>query len=376
MALTYSRPSLAAKNSRVIWDVKERLKVLGWTVPRSGDASSYSSSGDIHSASTTLETVKAWFEIIAPDSSVAWTWQRGATAQSCRLKFAWASTGGTIDFSGGSPGAGQTGQPATTTDEFVLLGGGTDAGPTYANWIATADGVDNSVIVADDAAPYGFCAFGTRTSAVNGVDYAIVLDPLQTSTVDSLDAAPSVAYANGQSTSALTTGQTLSVTSSAVGWALKGLTGASLARHPVLSYNQNTAALTVPKNLSRNLYTSRVQLFPLGYARNSAIGAPIGYKGASSLFAWVGSTETTGTRLSVTNPAGGTDYWVVLNDMALRWDNTAIVNDPSAGATATAQYITFLVQGSAAAPGPPASLDPSGTAPKTVRSAYVRRGRR
>ncbi len=364
MALTWYRPALAATNAAMVYLAKERMKALGWTVPRSGDGTSYSSSGDLITSGAVLATLRAWFEMVAPDGSFAFIYQTGSSVNTGRIKFTWGN-----GFAAGSPSATQVSATASAGDEVVAMGAGTDAAPAYATIISSSGGNVNLVVVADAAAPYRFTWLGNPTGGANGLDFLFYFDPLLTASVDTLDTAPSVAFWAAQFAASGAVGQLMAPGTAPFGWIGKGLGGA-IVRIPAESLRDGSAT-AVPSGLNRSFYTGNCELFPMGYGRRATEANPDGWKGLSTLFTWIGSTETTGLRLT-TDPEG--DQWIVGDDLAIRWDGTAMTNDPSAGATNTANYRTLYIEGDTTfePPGPPATLPVTGKPQKTTSNRYVR----
>ena len=364
MALTYHRPALAADNATLIYNAKERMKALGWTVPRSGDATNYSSSGDLITSGAAMAVTLAWFECIAPDGSWAFSFQRGSSNTVGRVKFTWGN-----GFSAGSPSATQVSATASAGDEYLFVGGGTDAAPTYGTVIAGTGGNENLVVVADNAAPYGFAWLANRTTGVNGLDMLFFLDPLITESVDALDTAPSCAYWIGSSILSGDNSVLSSTTNGPVSWIAKGLGGA-IVKIPAQHYRDGSSTV-IPRGLSRSSYDSYAELFPLSYARRAALPDPDGWKGTSTLFTWIGSLEATGTRF--TDDDGG--LWISGGDIAIRWDGAAMANDPSGGATANAHFRSLVIQGDPAIDPDPGPLTATGRAPTRTSGRRVRRAR-
>jgi hypothetical protein len=363
MNLAFSHPAKPASHAAMMVAAKTALKAIGWTVPRSGDTSTYDNTGaDLITSGAVLGVNTAWYELLAPDGSWGQTWQRLGAFNSARIKAQWGT-----DFSGGSPSATQTGQPAAATDEILLLGGGTDAAPTGGTFAAGSDGNQNLHIVADTEPPYGFLIWSHRDTGVDGPDMALLFDPMNPDVVDASDLAPSVAYANGSNTTAFSTGQFASTTLGPRGWISKG-SGGAITVIPA-NYGTDAGSAVFPDALPR-ASGNVVELFPVWYARRNALAAPRGYKGLSQLLAWVGSNEVTGTRLDVN---GGTGNYIVVGQVAIPWDNTALTNDPSAGATATGVFRSQVVYGD---PNPgggnPSPLSPSGNRIKRIPTKYLR----
>jgi hypothetical protein len=331
-------PAVPASNAVMWYLLKEYMKSLGWTVPRSGDGgATYNGAGDCITSGAVLATLKAWFELLAPDGSVAVVYQTGSGVNTARVKFTWG--GG---FTAGSPSATQVSATTAAGDEATIIGGGTDAAPTYAAVCASSGGNINAFVVADDSPPYAFGWGGTPTGGADGLDFLFYFDPLVATDAD--DTAPSVVDWAASFAASGAAAQITAVATAPFGWIGKGLGGGAIVRIPAETLRDGSAT-AVPSGLNRTFYSAAAncELFPLSYGRRATESNPDGWKGRSTLFNWVGSAELTGTRLT-TDPEG--DEWITADDLAIPWDGTAIANDPSAGLTRTAHYRSLDAGGS------------------------------
>ena len=123
--------SCATAATALRW-LKDKWVLNGAAVAKSGDATSYNSSGDqitTDSGAGSMANTGAWMTIGAPGSAYYLTIQAGTTTNARVL----TSVAG---FSGGSPGASRV---PTATDQQVInaIGAGTDASPTYSQLFGT-----------------------------------------------------------------------------------------------------------------------------------------------------------------------------------------------------------------------------------------------
>lgn len=167
MGKVYSVNNRVSTGAEAIFVLKTTLKNAGWTVVSSGDSLTYDSGADIitHAGSGAggMANTRAWFRIQEPNGEREFTIQRGTTNLVWRVKYSTA-----LKFVGGSPNATTT---PTAGDGQILMGGGSDASPTYSTWFG-ADGAYMYHVVAQTeplsngiGAAYGFHAWDT----LNGI---------------------------------------------------------------------------------------------------------------------------------------------------------------------------------------------------------------
>lgn len=139
---TFSLNNTPANGGAAVFLLKTMLKTAGWVVKSSSDGTTYNSSGDQITTNTSgaggILNAKAWFRIAHPTYvGKELTFQINATpgtdASTWRIKST-ANSG----FTGGSPTATVT--PTGGADERIMVGGGSDASPSF----AVAFGTDGS----------------------------------------------------------------------------------------------------------------------------------------------------------------------------------------------------------------------------------------
>jgi len=221
MTMQFDANFIPATFAEAIFRIKQLLKSCGWVVQASSDGTTFSTTpGNVNDVITTagagaggMANTLAWFVIKKPDSGAMFCFQRvddatvypaalntlgyapllGFSANLCwRIKYTLFAP-----FTSGTPSAIET---PTSVDEHIIVGGGTDAAPTFAVVPLYPDGDQTFTISADNAAPYGWWAGGYGYNLdgwfVAGglaVDDWVVLDTSGDSNPDSLAHSPPAA---------------------------------------------------------------------------------------------------------------------------------------------------------------------------------------
>lgn len=299
MAKHYDANKSPTTGTEAIFTLKTVLKAAGWTVPSSSDGTTYNASGDqithIGSGAGGLANTGAWFRIRQPDGAREFTFQRGTTGISWRLKYSAFDL-----FTGGTPGATQT---PSATDEIVLRGGGTDASPTYVQVLPT-DGTYKWHVVAQDAklgtalgAGYGFWAWAQLHGSAY-VRSVMMLEPLLPGSYPEADSrsAPTTGDADPvfmlfqYQTSELimttsdTAGGWCSGTAASippVGWYKYNMAGETWVNFPGHKYVDNLTSnyFGLPRRQGPNPYTQGYDLVPVYMGRGNNRTTQIGMKG-------------------------------------------------------------------------------------------------
>ncbi len=297
-----------------------------WTVPTSGDASVYAQSGNVIASAASL-VPGAWLVLrspayyVSPSSTtpryLEYALQRGSAANLWRIKRSVRA-----GFTGGSPGPERT---PSATDEVVLLGGGTDASPTYAALLPTdatyrlqACGLESAIGFYLLCYPIG----GGQPTAIWWLD-PIVNPPVDAGEL-SFDPDPWVSYL--ATTSAC---RAVSLGGEAAGpkaWLKYGAVDAAWVTTPAMLgavYDaSDVLRVAMPAGLPTNPWTGDYEDAQLRYVRRAALGGTCGDKRLGSLARWCGTSLTTGTILSGRDASGVvTDaQWIVAGDVLLPWD--------------------------------------------------------
>lgn len=256
--------------------LKEHLKSAGWVVRGSGDGTSYNPTGDLitHGGSGAggWGNTNAWVRLLSPGAAPQLVIQRAVNDAVWRIKV------GIQDFGAGAPSATQVPATAVASDEFILLGGGTDAAPTGTSWFGggTAGGMYLKGAV-DPNPPYGFWFAAYVVAGVGTPNPCVfILDPLSNAIAG--DAFPYVCIARStdMTQSTLTGSDTPANQYSYVASATPSVS----TLMPALYYGSGSQII-VPRDLP-STQAGLARAYPLRYERRAAIANP-GYKGLSTM---------------------------------------------------------------------------------------------
>jgi hypothetical protein len=290
--------------------VKTLLKAQTWTVPSSSDGTTYFSASDGLTTGASgaggLANSNAWFVVQIPGGTKQFCFQRGTTNQVWRVKYSFLA-----GFSGGTPGISRV---PSATDERVLLGGGTDAAPTFSNLFGTADGGYRFSCAAQTTAPWAFFSFGFPTGGGNPT-HGMFLDTIQSGTYNALDLDPYAVYIDGAG-SASCLAANLFNGSSPMQCSFNNTTQTTVK---MLQY----AALNPvgDNGLSPNPYNGKDDLLPLFYAIST--GTNTGIKGQSGTLAFdtVGTVTSHRTTPSPLKIVSSNDM-IVIGSIVFPWDGS------------------------------------------------------
>ena len=285
--------TIPAQGGEAMFRLKSLLKSQGWTVPRSGDGTTYNSSGDQISSggsgSGGMNRNGAWYVIQSPGLVARqFCIQRSNAGNTYAFRVKYSAGDG---FSGGAPAAAQT---PSSTDEQIIIGGGTDGAPSFGQVLDTPDGAQRLNIVAGGAAENYSFIWWTQVSGQSSMRSCLMLDVMTPGTYPGLDSDPAVVYWDAFSTLLLESMNS----GAAKGWLRKGLSGSGFGAISPLQY-YNGAIVVIPLSAAQNPHTVKDDLFPILWARPSNLAAPYGYKGVSSLLRWLSITRANGDTLNV-----------------------------------------------------------------------------
>lgn len=316
MAFVFSKTT-PTTGAVAMFNLKELLKTAGWTVMSSSDGTTYNAGGDQISSGAAgangMANNNAWFRIRSPAGAgaVEYIFQRGTTNLVWRGK-----RSRTAGFTGGSPSATQT---PSATDEGTFLGGGTDAAPTFAGF-HTTDNTYRWNVGADNASPYGWWA-GAFTTGGGAIHAVLAHDPLTGTEPTDADQFMGIMACTGQSgysNAHLTSEVQTATTRFCFSQAISAAPAAGFLLWSGCTLHNNIQnALVAPTGLPTNPITTKDEVFPIVWARRSALATP-GYKGVSTIMKWTGTTRTTGDTLSVSS----TRDRIIYGDVSLPWDGT------------------------------------------------------
>lgn len=315
--MRFSRDKKPATIAGLPWELKELLVDAGWTVTQSSDGTTYNATGDQLAAETDLDNDLAWFVVQSP-AGREFCWQTSdpaSTPEEWRLKYSPAE-----GFGSGAPDATTT---PTGTDEVIMVGGGTDAAPTFDVLFNASAGSINFQAAAQDGGEYGWwmLCYLDATAA----DTLVFCDPMVPGSYPTEDGDPVVVCARSSATatqfgSLQTVGTTL---------APLGLLDTTYQNLFGLNY-EHSGARTLPAGNGitavANPFNARQETAPVIWQRPSLV-SPNGWKGVSQLLRWNGGSNSSGSRVTIRS-----DYdHVVFGHLVLDWDGGAEPANPVAG---------------------------------------------
>lgn len=318
MAYTFSVNNTPATGAVAMYQLITTLITAGWSKVSDSDGTTYSAGGTQvtsgASGANGLGNSSAWVRMAAPAVSGQvreLIIQRGTTNdRGWQIKYSASAL-----FSGGSPAATVT---PTSTDEVYMLGVGT-AATALASWF-DGDGAYRWHIACGGSAEfYSFYAFAVSTGAAN-IRNGMCLDVMAAGSFPSADVDPAVMYC-----SAISTGQSFG-DQSTFGWIggiMTTATNPAYARAWMGATSQAQASLVsnsvrvalIPLGgtsgsvvggligAGTNPFTSKDSLIPAWWVRQGTSVAPVGVKGASTLFSYgsvirqsMDTADTVGTK--------------------------------------------------------------------------------
>ena len=300
-----------------MFELKTLLKAQGWTVPSSGDGTTYFSASDGITTGAAgaggLNNLNAWFRIQDPAGIVEFVFQRCSSSTLWRIK--WSRTS---KFIIGSPSA--TRVPAAA-DEDIPWSGGTDASPTGST-LWTTDGTYRWNCAADNAAPYGWWS-GAFLNGGGIAQTALVYDPVTPS--DATDSYKYVLYVASTPTGASTfsftgMGGEAGTTATQIIYGHVPSVGVGAAAAYQAASLNSTSGQVVPNNLGGNPISGKDEIFPICLVRRSAQITP-GFKGISTLMKWHGTNRANGDTLTISTARDR----IVYKDVNLPWDGSVPV---------------------------------------------------
>lgn len=309
MAFTFTTNQTPSTGPVAVYNLIARLIAAGWTKIKDSDGTTYSSSGVQVTGGGTgtngLGNTSAWVNLRAPSGTREFVFQRGAT------DLVWRITYSPTAFNSGSPAAAVAPSSANSS---IVLGGGTEASPTYSTWFSTNAGYRQQM-GADGASPYGFW-MGCYPNGGGTPNAGIVFDPMTSTPAEDTDPiAIHIATASGSAFAQAGLGLNTSATSVSrmCGWLGFGLGGAFVSL-PACTYNAGGSTVA-PSGLPSNPHNSKDDGIPIFYMRRASETAPQGYKGIGSLMFWLGTTRATTSTLN-------SKARIVIGDVSLPWDGS------------------------------------------------------
>ncbi len=313
MAFFFSK-STPATGAVAMYELVALLVSVGWSVLASSDGTTYNSSGMAISSGASgaggFANNSAWVRIRMPGGAGAqeYTIQRGTTNLVWRIK-----RSRTNPFNGGSPGATQT---PSATNEGVVIGGGTDAAPTFATFHAT-DNTYRWHCAADNAAPYGFWS-GAYPVGGGNPGAVLILDPLSFTPPGDADPYLLCVGCTGSNQLSITTltAESGSATTTRMLASVVGTAPTTYQQFPACKLSTDGGDV-VPSGLATDPITTKDPTLPMILARRAALADPA-YKGQTTIMRWLAITRGTGNLLQVSTP----NDRIVYRAVSLPWDGS------------------------------------------------------
>lgn len=270
------------------------LVSAGWTKVMDSDGTTYSAIGaqvtSGSSGANGLGNTNAWVRLQSPPTNGGTivnqtreiTIQRGTTDLVWRIKYSASAL-----FAGGTPGISQT---PLSTDEVFMIGGGTNASPTFGNLFATNQTYRWHVVCGGASESYSFVAWSFLAGGGTNTCTIIALDVMATGTYPATDVDPAVMIVdlNGNPFNFIFLNSgfgATTVTNPAVARGWLGATsaaGASTASNSVGMFMTGSSTFAKSGTIGTNPWTGNLDLFPQMWG--SAVVSPKGIKGFSTLF--------------------------------------------------------------------------------------------
>lgn len=312
--LTFTTHIVLTTADDFIFQLKAQLKLAGWVVTKSGDATTYNGSGDQITTATSgaggLGNTNAWFVIRMPSVSGVqreFSFQRGASAGLYTVNYS---------YSNGFTGAGTASAiPSLPADGKNVC---------TARSIFAASGSFQRVVMhigVQYASPYGFVAW--PVTAINSLAFgvsgpAFILDPLVVGSYSPSELDPYVIYLDSDLGGFGGGGTLEALTNSSVpfgcGWIGKGTASESFSLIRGVGVGGDT-----PISAGVSPYTGSLNLWPLLWTsdtRGAVFGA--GIKGMSSFLKFPSIQMQFGETLSESSSRD----WYVQRSVAYPWDGS------------------------------------------------------
>jgi hypothetical protein len=325
MAYTWTSNTTPATGSVAMYSLIARLVAAGWTKKSDSDGTTYSATGvqvtSGAAGANGLANNFAWVRLQSPAGagSTELVIQRSNVNNTqWRIKVSMAA-----GFTGGSPGATQV---PSATDEY-LIGGGTDASPTFAVFFGGADGTYRYSCGADNAAPYTFWAGAFPTGGASP-NHAFVLDFFTGGPAG--DGYTYAVYWSNSTAFQYNTGgfvETISSASPSLAATFPKTTptAADWVAMPPMALVTFGGTVVVPvvggnaQGLPANPLTTKDDNFPMACGRRNLIATPC-FKGVLSVMQWISNQAS--AIAGDTQDVTGTKDRIIFNSVSLPWDGS------------------------------------------------------
>jgi hypothetical protein len=353
MALQFNvnNPTTAPANAilPVVQALKQEMLAAGWTLVSSSDGvtSALGAAGDQtklnDSGAGGLGDAFSWFVLQQPASSAGAPYDgkrmicfqhRGDNGgpsgntffdQFWRIKY---SASGGFPTSG-QPSAGPKQTPSAADEQFIL-GGGTDAAPTFGTWFSGTSAALRYNVVVDDgqsnpASPFAIWA-AAWPSPGGTPNWVFAILPMLAGSFPSGETDPFVFYADGISGQTLFTASLASSSPNGPngpkGWiGAPGQAGSTWGPVTAMFYANNDG-LVIPANLGVNAISQKDDNLPIPFARRPSVGGATGWKGLCTFARWRGSNRAVADHSTVQSA----NDRIIVADTVLPWNGSVALN--------------------------------------------------
>lgn len=312
------------------------FQAAGWTCLGSGDGTGghYSATdgtaltngnGALVAATFSVWNTGAWFRIQQPKSTGPngqrreYVVQQGGAANSsltARVKYSPNVTGSSGGFTGGSPSASQV---PSAADEEVVYGSGTDAAPTYSNWIGQTNYQFQQHMVFDTDGDDGYafvCWTVTQGGQTCSNGYVFAMDIMRQGTGPDNDTDPCIVIV-------LSSGFGSSLWGTQTCWGfVGGISSAQFVKFNLQTYAAGTDFVPGPLG-GADAWTGKGMAVIPCWVQNQATSVTVQpggtCKGYSTLFLLGGSYNGFGMPLQTVPNSGGDYINLLANTGNLTW---------------------------------------------------------
>lgn len=307
-------PKGVASTREHAFELKELLKSAGWVVEASSDGTTFDASGDIltgyGSGAGGLGNFNAYFIIRIPSGEFRISFQYIDVSSSndrfrAKISEAPFSIGGTAT------------KTPSSSEEQLIMGGGTDAAPTGSTWSSHgAAGNQQTIGVAETVYPYRFYVAELRDNVPYAHSGTLVLDAAEVLDSDPWVHVLSIPSSNfgGQLNTS-----TLGTNGGIESWTIMDYYGPNKSWVDVYLDSDGETEDT-PRDVDGNIV-----MVPAFWARLDSAGVPNGIKGWSSLILWNHTNTGSPTIMQVTVD-GNTRELIRLYDAVLPWPSGTTID--------------------------------------------------
>jgi len=295
-----------------LFNLKECMKQAGWTVIACGTGSGGASYTDDVGPRITEAVIHGtnycWWAIQAPTGGKVLVFQRGDYRQVWRVKTIYADgiTGGDADT---TPSA------VSAAKEYVILGGGTDASPTFTD-MGNNENDHVAHVACDNASPYSFYVASYRPGTLVTGMGPLLMDGVSDGASGDVD--PCVYYMKGGYDAYNWRRNTTLTAWNVKAWAKNGsLTWTKWYSYSgfLVGYAGTMSSSGMPLNMGVNMWSTNDQYTPVLWGTPS-YGGVSQYKGMSGVLKFTGTDRTCGSTRTITT----TMDHIQIGEYLLPWD--------------------------------------------------------